>query len=253
MRRVRFLHWNADEAAATLASLRKARFQVEYAEAVDAVMMRQWRADPPQAFIIDLSRMPSRGREIAIALRQSPKTRHVPIIFCDGALEKVKLIRDVLPDATYCVSADLIKTLRNVKPLHEPAKPLDMMNRYSSRTTAQKLGIREQSSIAAMNPPRNLQSMLGELPQGAEFCEEAGAVTLCFVHSVDELRADISRVRSLAAATKLWILWRKKSAPGHDGVTEPLVRETGLELGLVDYKICSVDNTWSAILFAKKR
>jgi hypothetical protein len=128
-----------------------------------------------------------------------------------------------------------------------------MMNRYSSRTTAQKLGIREQSSIAAMNPPRNLQSMLGELPQGAEFCEEAGAVTLCFVHSVDELRADISRVRSLAAATKLWILWRKKSAPGHDGVTEPLVRETGLELGLVDYKICSVDNTWSAILFAKKR
>jgi hypothetical protein len=62
----------------------------------------------------------------------------------------------------------------------------------------------------------------------------------------------MSRVRNLAATTRLWILWRKKGARGHEGVTERLIRETGIDLGLVDYKICSVDKTWSAMLFARR-
>jgi hypothetical protein len=127
------------------------------------------------------------------------------------------------------------------------------MNRYGSRTTAQKLGITEGSSVALVDPPRNINTVLGALPAGVEFTENGAAVTLCFVHSVDDLRGRMSRVRGLAAKTKLWILWRKKSAAGHDGVTEGLVRETGIELGLVDYKICSVDTTWSAMLFARKK
>ena len=78
-------------------------------------------------------------------------------------------------------------------------------------------------------------------------------MTLCFVHSADGLRADMSRVRSLATKSKLWFLWRKKGAPGHAGVTEQLVREIGIDLGLVDYKICSVDRIWSAMLFAQRK
>ena len=251
--RVRLLHWNAVEALPTRGVLSAAGFRVEYDQKFDSALMRKWREDPPAAFVIDLSRLPSQGREIAIALRQSPKTRQIPILFCDGAPEKVKLIRDVLPDATYCMSEELVKTLKNVRPVQTPIQPPDMMNRYGSRTTAQKLGITERSTVAAIDPPRNVSTMLGELPGGVEFVEQRGAVTLCFVHSADDLRADMSRVRSLAANTKLWILWRKKSASGHDGITERLIRETGINLGLVDYKICSVDKTWSAMLFARKK
>ena len=253
MIRVRLLHWNAKEASAAKDVLRKARYEVEYDEAFSSALLRSWRADPPSAFVIDLSRLPAQGREIAIALRQSPKTRHVPIVFCEGDAEKVKRTREILPDAAYCKLPELVHVLKNMRPVQDPAKPLDMMNRYGSRTAAQKLGITEGGTVTLIEPPRNVQAVLGAMPKGAEFVEEGGAVTLGFVHSADDLRSDISRVRGLAKTSKLWFLWRKKGAPDHSGVTEQLVRETGVDLGLVDYKICSVDRTWSAMLFAKRK
>lgn len=253
MFRLRLLHWNAAEASVTHALLMKAGFQVEYDPAFDSGLMRKWRTDPPDAFVIDLSRLPAHGREIAIALRQSPKTRHIPIVFCEGAPEKVKLTRGLLPDATYCRLAGLVETLKNLRPVQSPVKPVDMMNRYGLRTAAQKLGITEGGTVTAVDPPSNIHGVLGALPERAEFTEEGGTVTLCFVHSADGLRSDMSRVRSLANKSKLWFLWRKKKAGGHNGVTEQLVRETGIDLGLVDYKICSVDSTWSAMLFARRK
>ncbi|MGA8028132.1 MAG: hypothetical protein WB992_13395 [Bryobacteraceae bacterium] len=251
--RVRLFHPNADEASIARELLHAANFQVEYDHPFDSAIMRKCRADPPAVFLIDLSRLPSHGREIAVALRQSPKTRHVPIVFCEGSPEKVGQIRDILPDASYCTTANLVGTLKNVRPVTTPVRPVDMMNRYGSRTTAQKLGIAEGSTVALVSPPPNVSSILGELPRQVEFVEDGGAVTLCFVHSVDALRADISRVRGLASKTKLWISWRKKGAFGHNGISENLVRDTGIDLGLVDYKICSIDKTWSAMLFARRK
>jgi hypothetical protein len=251
--RVGLVHWHAAEAIAVQERLRAAGFTVEHKAQFDSAAMQAWRLAPPMAFVIDLSRMPSHGREVAIALRQSPKTKHTPIVFCDGALEKVKMIHELLPDATYCSGEDLVESLRIVRPIADPAKPADMMNRYGSRTTAQKLGIKAGNLVALINAPRNLSAVLGKLPEGVEFVEDGGAVTLCFLHSPGDLRAEISSVRRRAPATKLWILWRKKSAAKHDGITETHVRETSIDLGLVDYKICSVDETWSAMLFARRK
>lgn len=253
MRRVRLLHWKAAEAAGTVEALSRAGFQVEYDEAVDSRLMRRWREEPPSAFVIDLSRLPSHGREIAIALRQSKKTQLIPIVFCDGMKEKVAAIREVLPDASYCAGGELAKTLKQVKPLARAVKPADMMNRYGTRTVAQKLGIKEGSKVALVDAPGNVGPVLGELPAGVEFVEARGDVTLCFVNSVDDLRADISRVRGWAAKTKLWIVWRKKGAAGHCGITDGLVRETAIDLGLVDYKVCAVDECWTGMLFARRK
>jgi CheY-like chemotaxis protein len=233
--------------------LKRAGFEVEYDPQFDSKIMRQCRENPPAAFLIDLSRLPSQGREAAIGLRQSPKTKHIPMVFCDGVAEKVKQISAILPDAVCCTSETLVKTLREPKPVSAPVRPTDMMNRYASRTTAQKLGISEGSTIAVVDPPRNFRSVLGELPSSAEFVEEGGAVTICFVHSVSAVREDMSRLRHQAAKTKLWISWRKKSAAVHDGVTEDLVRTTGIALGLVDYKVCAIDDMWSAMLFAQTK
>ena len=107
--------------------------------------------------------------------------------------------------------------------------------------------------MTLVDPPRKATAVLGAIPAGVEFVEEGGNVTLCFVHSADDLRNDMSRVRGWARKTKLWILWRKKSSGNHAGITEQLVRETGIDLGLVDYKICSVDEDWSAMLFAARK
>jgi CheY-like chemotaxis protein len=247
------LHWNAAEASAIQTLLIEAGFHIEYDPTFDSASMRKWRENPPAAFVIDLSHRPSHGREIAIALRQSPKTRQIPIVFCGGVAEKVKVIRDILPDASYCHCDELVETIKNARPVQMAIRPVDMMNRYGSRTVAQKLGIIETSTVTLIDPPRNVSTVLGPMPDHVEFVEKGGFVTLCFVHSVDDLRVDMSRVRGLATKTKLWILWRKKSAPKHDGVTEDLIRETGIDLGLVDYKICSIDTTWSAMLFARRK
>ena len=129
------------------------------------------------------------------------------------------------------------------------------MERYAGRTAAQKLGIKEFSSVALIDPPRDYRKALGELPRNIEILEEAAnaGVTLCFIHEVDSLPLTLSSIRDRASNSKLWILWRKGGSGARGEVTERLVREQAIDLGLVEYKICSVDKVWSAMLFAPRR
>jgi CheY-like chemotaxis protein len=253
MARVQLIHWNASEAQSTIKILQNAGFQVQHNAAYSSSLMRDWRQNPPAAFVIDLSRLPSHGKEIAIALRQSPKTKQVPLVFCDGTPEKREQLQKTLPDAAFCTASNLVTTLKTIQPLASPVQPPAMMQRYGGRIPAQKLGIAAQTKVTVLNPPGNLSAVLGPLPADVEFTDAGGAVTLCFIHSADELRATLSEVRGLAAQGKLWILWQKQGAPNHSGITDVLVRETGMDVGLVDYKVCAVDQNWSGILFAKRK
>lgn len=259
MPRVQLLHWKRDEAATHLERLRAAGCQVDYDEQFRPALMKRWRESPPDAFVIDLSRLPSHGREIAIALRQSPRTRLVPIVFCCGEPEKVARVQRDLPDASYGPLRNLPSRLLRAlsTPLANPIKPTQMMDRYASRTAAQKLGITHSSTVLAIDPPRDLLHLLGELPAGVEVLEnrpiEAPSITLCFIEDVPSLFRKVSDIRPLAGRSKLWILWRKGGSSARGEVTETLIRDTALDLGLVDYKICSVNATWSAMLFARKR
>jgi hypothetical protein len=63
----------------------------------------------------------------------------------------------------------------------------------------------------------------------------------------------LSRLQHLAGQSKLWILWQKGGKAAAGDVTETGVRQHALDLGLVDYKICSVNNVWTGMLFAVKR
>jgi CheY-like chemotaxis protein len=258
MPRIRLLHWKASEAVQYFDILGSAGYEVEHDEQFLPAMMRSWRESPPDAFVIDLSRLPSHGREIAIALRQSPKTRRIPILFCEGAGEKVEQIRRLLPDATYCRLARLRSTLQKALASGptDAVVPAGMMERYSSRTAAQKLGIQEGAAVSLIDPPRDFIKVLGELPAGVEVLDGVGEavtpVTLCFVHELDSLRSTLFAMRRTAHKTKLWILWRKGGSAARGDVTEASIREQAAGLGLVDYKICSVNQVWSAMLFAAK-
>jgi hypothetical protein len=258
MPRVRLLHWNAQEAAAHIEILRRARHRVDYEEQFRPGLMKDWRKSPPEAFVIDLSRLPSQGREIAISLRQSPSTRLIPIVFCGGRDAKVEELRKALPDAAYCTLPTLSLTLQTAlrDPPTNPVKPPPMMERYQGRTAAQKLGIAASSTLRLIDPPASALKSLGELPPDVQVFEdgaEPAAVTLCFLHQSHSVRPVLSAVRHLAATGKLWILWRKGGSAARGDLTENLLRATAIDLGLVDYKICSVDPTWSAMLFARKK
>lgn len=131
------------------------------------------------------------------------------------------------------------------------------MDRYASRTAAQKLGIKESSTVLAMDAPRDLNRILGQLPAGVEIIDgdsrATPAVTLCFIHDSHSLLGALSIARPLAVSGKLWILWRKGGSAARGDLTETAVRQNAIDLGLVDYKICSVNEVWSAMLFAPKR
>lgn len=259
MSRIRLLHWNREEAARYLDRLRASGHTVEYEEKFRPELMKLWRESPPDAFVIDLSRLPSHGREIGVALRNSRRTASVPLIFCEGPEEKVAAVRNALPDAACCTLRNLRSTLQNAlhNPPRDPVKPVAMMDRYSSRTVAQKLGIRESSTLRVLDPPRDFTEILRPLPEKVEFLEDGSAqtasVTLCFVHDAPSLSETLSRVRTFARNGKLWILWRKGGQTARGDLTETLLRINALDLGLVDYKICSVNQLWSAMLFSLKR
>jgi CheY-like chemotaxis protein len=258
MARVQLLHWKASEAGAYLELLKAAGHQVNYEPEFTTTLLRSWRESPPDAFVIDLSRLPSHGREIAGLLRQSRATRHVPIVFCEGAEEKVARVRSELPDATYCTRKTLRSLLRRAMQARPeaPVVPREMMQRYAGRSAAQKLGIQEGSRVELIDAPRNWPKILGNLPKSVEFFEnyvEKINVILCFVENAASLQHWLSKLRGRAAVTKLWVLWRKGGSVARGEVAEQMVRERGIDLGLVDYKICSVNEVWSALLFAQKR
>jgi hypothetical protein len=259
MPRVRLFHWNGDEAAEFIASLQAAGHKVDYDEQVVPGMFREIRNSPPEAFVIFLARLPSHGREVATALRGFKATRNVPIVFVDGVSEKVEVIRKLLPDAVYTSRERLGPALRKAlaHPPTAPVVPTQMMDRYAARTAAQKLGIAEGASVALLEPPRDYSQVLGQIPKGVNFVEGGGpgcGVTLWFVRDAETYQSGLRRVRALAGRTKLWILWpKRRTREPAPTISEQIVRDAALALGLVDYKICSVNERWSALAFARKK
>lgn len=259
MSRVRLVHWKPEEAEPLIEVLREAAHDVEYDGMLKfPASLREWRASPPDAFVIDLSRLPAHGREVAVALRGSKTTWQKPIVFVDGLAEKVEAIRKVLPDAVYTSRARVKSALRQALS-HPPdvrIVPAQMMERFGSRTAAQKLGIREGSIVALIDPPRDYAKVVGELPPGVTFQEttrDGCSVTLWFIHDPETYLDGLNRIRDLAGRTKLWVLWRKQASGNNRGVTQPFLRESAVAAGLVDYKICSVNETWSGLAFARKK
>jgi CheY-like chemotaxis protein len=255
MLRVRVVHWRAAEAEPILVLCRRAGFSVEYEEADLPATARATRKSMPDALLIDLSRMPAWGRELAFAIRRTKYTSHIPIVFAGGDPEKVAALKAWLPDAAYSSVSGVAAAVKKAcaKRVAAPVSPPTVMERYGSRTLAQKLGISAGSRVALFDAPRNYAAILGALPENAELEEEpedVHPVTLWFVRDPRNSQEELRNKRKLAGHTKLWIIWPKGST---NGLTGNLVREAGIEVGLVDYKICAVDSLWSGMAFAVRK
>jgi hypothetical protein len=258
MPRVRIVHWKAPEAPPLIEACRACGFEVEYDNVRFGELAKLIRERPPDALVIDLSCLPSHGRDTAIAFRQTKYARHIPLVFVDGEPAKVEAIRKQLPDAMFTTSVgrkQLCSRIQSAcaKPVADPVIPPGAMASYGSRTVAQKLGIREGATVAVIDAPRDYAAVLGELPADVELVEDpdsACALTLWFVRDPRVYQAGLRRMRAIADRSKLWIVWRKGSA---NGLTQFVVREAANEAGLVDYKICAVNEQWSAMAFARRK
>ena len=124
------------------------------------------------------------------------------------------------------------------------------MTGYSGKPLGQKLGIKAQFAVAPIGAPRNYRALLGPLPEGVRFCSVAAEPQL--IHYFCTARARLAKdlptlCKRMRDDAMLWVSWPKKSAGVPTTVTEDVVRECALPLGLVDTKVCAVDETWSAL------
>ena len=280
MKRVRLFHWKDAEAEPVVELLGKAGYEVEFPGAKANGKWASIRADPPHAAVIDLTRMPSHGRYVGLALRQNKSLRHIPLVFLDGDPAKVDRIRGELPDAVFTTRAKLAAALKKVKPAANPTIPsVSIMTPDPNRTTAQKLGIKAKMRVAVVDPPRDYAKVVGPLPGAAaleEDPQEDLPLTLWFVSDAESYLAALPRIRQRAAKTRIWVVYPKTAKPkaGKSGagkskaarkarvmstaveggqLTQFSIREAALELGLVDYKICSLDDRWTGMLVTIKK
>lgn len=213
------------------------------------------RLTQPAAVVIDLDKLPSHGREVATALRNTKSTRMIPIVLLGGEPEKVERMRTFLPDAFYGAwKQALALVTRAVK--QGPAKaagklavPVAMMDRGSGRPVLEKLGVKAGMKLAVMAAPESFVALLNGIPYVSRPGKNT-QLTVCFIRSRLELEREME---FLALYPPLWIAFPKQSGALRADFNENDVRELGLATGLVDNKICRIDDDWSGIRFAARR
>jgi len=255
--RIRLIHWNAAEAKEKAAVLKDAGYRVEH-EVPEQATFNQIRNDPPDAVVIDLSRIPSHGRDTGIFLRSTKATRHVPIVFVEGDAAKVERVKQKLPDAVYTtwrrIRGALNRAIAN--PPTEPVALESVMAGYAGTPLVKKLGIKQGSVVTLVGAPTDFEQTLGKLPEGVKFRRRAGGrpdLAIWFTKSRKELESRVVRMGEMAGKDGLWIAWPKKSSGVASDLTQAIVRKVGLASGLVDYKICAIDTTWSGLRFAQRK
>jgi hypothetical protein len=215
------------------------------------------RNNPTDAVVIDLSRLPSQGRDIALGIRHQKTTRYLPLVFVEGETEKIARIKEHLPDAVYTTWSNIKSALKHTiaYPPKDPVVPRSRMAGYSGTPLVKKLGIKANSVVTLVNAPKDFEKTLGELPEGATSQREnrnKRDLTIWFTTSIKELENHIEKIAGKVEKGKLWIAWPKRTSGMTSDVTQNYVRKVGLASGLVDYKICSIDKTWSGLLFVKR-
>jgi hypothetical protein len=124
---------------------------------------------------------------------------------------------------------------------------------YSGTPLPKKLGIKEGYRVALIDMPAEVRAELRDALSGCPVSKDLTA-PLEFIHlffkSRKELEREIKRAaKALVPAGILWISWPKKSSGVTTDLTENIIRDTGLAIGLVDVKVCAVTEVWSGLKF----
>jgi hypothetical protein len=204
--------------------------------------------------VIDLSRIPSHGREVAQSMRGTKATRHLPIVFVDGEPEKVKKTKQFIPDATF-TTWGRIKTALPKAIANPPKNPVVPDHNNWGKPTVAKLGVKPGFKVALVSSPKGFADSLKPWPAKVKLTarpEKDADIYICFAKSSAELQAHLLAARDAERQT-LWLAWPKKASGLKTELDGNIVRETGLRAGWVDFKVCALDATWSGLAFKRRR
>jgi hypothetical protein len=122
---------------------------------------------------------------------------------------------------------------------------------YSGTPLLQKLGIKPGMRVLMLDAPRDFGDTLGTMPEGVKL-EKESARDLDVIISFETQRKQMERSlpaikRGIAQNGMIWMAWPKKAARVKTDVTEDVIRDRALAIGLVDVKVCAIDETWSGL------
>ena len=128
---------------------------------------------------------------------------------------------------------------------------------YSGTPLLKKLGVKPGANCCAINAPADYFELLGALPAGANFSGQLAA-GLDFIHFFSANRSELTSklpalLKRIVPDGMIWISWPKKSSGVPSTITEDVIRAVALPLGLVDVKVCAVDEIRSGLKLMIRR
>jgi hypothetical protein len=120
---------------------------------------------------------------------------------------------------------------------------------YSGTPLAKKLGIKEGYNIALYYQPEYYFNLFTDFPENVRVVNKSRVDFIhYFVKEEKQLQKDMAKLKNqIEQNGMIWISWPKKSSKVQTDITEDVVRNTALKNGLVDIKVCAVDETWSGL------
>ena len=127
---------------------------------------------------------------------------------------------------------------------------------YSGKALVQKIGLKAGHRLALAGEPKDFIKELAPLPDDVIIVTGGNKPLDCVILFASEAHGLEARMvrwaKRLAPAGMLWVTWPKKASKVVTDVTEAMVRQTGLDVGLVDVKICAVNDIWSGLKFVRR-
>jgi hypothetical protein len=126
---------------------------------------------------------------------------------------------------------------------------------YSHRPVAAKLGVKDGMRVCVLGAPPGFADALQPLPADVTLsarAETTADMSICVARNARELSARLATLPRTIDRQTLWLVWPKKSSKIKSDVDGNAVREAGLADGWVDFKVCSVSETWSGLAFKRR-
>ena len=122
---------------------------------------------------------------------------------------------------------------------------------YFGTPLVKKLGFAPDMSVVMLHAPPNFSELLGEIPSGVKLSRRltrSADVVLIFAQYTADLAAKVPALKlTVAPDGMVWVVWPKRASKMPTDLTENVIREIALPTGLVDVKVCAIDETWSGL------
>lgn len=125
---------------------------------------------------------------------------------------------------------------------------------YSGTPLAKKLGIKEGMDVGLLSAPDGFVALLDPLPAGVDFVDGPAQVIVVFATNPNDLETGFAEaMERIPADGAIWVGWPKKSSSIPSELVEQDLRDMLLPTGLVDNKVCAIDEDWSGLRFVVRK